>query len=180
MMINPLKIFLLLIAGSFIQCDKYVEWRKIKTWNERTKEFEKNAIEYTAVDSMPSIGKKQLPKFLAAYPKRDKYFVRLKPWDWLSEKEIYIPMKVNNKPSMVTYDFWSQEIYLDATGQITVTELVEIATNQYKDSEMDIPENLDKILINILESLVNDVKVIEFRDSKTALDKKVDKPISKQ
>jgi hypothetical protein len=118
--------------------------------------------------------------FLNSYKNRDKYFVRTKPWDWLNEKEIYLPMTIGEKPTMITLDFWSQEIYLDATGQITVAELVDLACKQYTDSNMDIPEELDKALIESLESLVNELHIVDFTDGRKQLPDEIELPISRQ
>jgi hypothetical protein len=106
---------------------------------------------------------------LQNYSNKDKYFVRLKPWDWLSEKEIYVTSILNDKPTMITMHFWSQEIYLNANGQITVTELFSIAEKQYLDCRMDVPKDLDLALIDSLEGLENELKIIEFIDKKTEL-----------
>jgi len=70
------------------------------------------------------------------YDKRDWYIARIKPWGWLNEREIYVAAKVGDRPKMITFNFWSQEIYLDANGQITVRELVEVAKQQYVDSNI--------------------------------------------
>jgi hypothetical protein len=119
-------------------------------------------------------------QYLKSYANKDKYFVRVKPWDWLNEKEIYIVTKMNDKPTMVTLDFWPQEVFLDATGQITVTELMEIVCNQYIASRIQIPKDIDKVLIDVLESLIHEVNLVEFRDEKTSLPHNMQKPLSKQ
>ena len=118
--------------------------------------------------------------FLTNYANRDKYFVRIKPWDWLNEKEIYVTDKVDGKPKMITFGFWSQEIYLDSNGQITVSELIDLTCKQYADSNLKVPVNIDKDIIEALESLVNNLKIVEFKNNKTPLPKEVDLPISKQ
>src|SRR5688572_9039134 len=118
--------------------------------------------------------------FIKDYPNRHKYFIRTKPWDWLNAKEIYLPTKVDGKPTMIMLDFWSQEVFLDASGQITVEGLVELTCRQYKESNMDIPEGLDKMLIETLESLVFELKVVEFLEVQKELSLELEKPISKQ
>lgn len=117
---------------------------------------------------------------LQNYRNKDKYFVRLKPWDWLSEKEIYVASVLNDKPTMITMHFWSQEIYLDATGQITVMELFSIAEKQYLDCRMDVPKDLDLALLDSLDRLENELKIIEFMDEKTELPIDLQIPMSKQ
>lgn len=81
---------------------------------------------------------------------------------------------------MVTMDFWPQEIFLDAEGQITVFELLDLAIQQYVDSDMEVPKNLDIILIDSLNELANELGVIEFVNSKTTLEYKLAVPMSKQ
>ena len=118
------------------------------------------------------------PDFIESYSNRDKYFARTKPWDWLNEKQIYVSDKVDGKPKMITFEFWPQEIYLDATGQITVRQLIEVAKQQYLDSNMRIPRNLDKIIIECLDSLVHELKIVEFSDNKITLRPEIEKPMS--
>ena len=117
---------------------------------------------------------------LDTYPNKDKYFIRIKPWDWLDKKQIYVASKINDEPTMITMEFWSQEIFLDADGQITVSQFIDIACKQYVDSKMPIPDKLDSVLIDLLEDLVNEVKFVEFRDGKTGLPENIRLPMSKQ
>jgi hypothetical protein len=117
--------------------------------------------------------------FLDAYARKAMYFVRIKRWDWLNEKQIYVADKIDGKPKMITMEFWAQEIYLDANGQITVEELILTACQQYKKSKMEIPPNIDKVLIDCLESLVFEEKIIAFKEKKTALPKNIELAISK-
>lgn len=118
--------------------------------------------------------------YLSTYVNKDKFFVRIAPWDWLNKKEIYVAFKIDDKPAMITMDFWPQEIFLDANGQITVAELISIACEQFIKSNIEIPKNVDEYLINELEKLVNKLQIVEFRDNKEALTEKVDIPMSKQ
>ena len=117
--------------------------------------------------------------FIESYPNRDKYFARTKPWDWLNEKEIYVAGKVDGKPKMITFEFWPQEIYLDANGKITVRQLIDVAKQQYLDSNMSIPKELDKIIIECLDSLVHELKIVEFSDNKINLRPEIEKPMSR-
>jgi len=116
---------------------------------------------------------------LESSPLKDKYFIRTKPWDWLNKEQIYVASKIEGKPTMITMEFWPQEIYLNADGQITVSELLQIAKKQYLDANMFIPDGLDSILISALESLVNELEIVEFRDVKTTLPSNIFLPISK-
>ncbi len=117
-------------------------------------------------------------EFICSYDNRDKYFIRTKPWDWLNEKEIYVTDKVDGSPKMLTFGFWSQEIYLDANGQITVTELINLVRKQYNDSNLTPPPNWDKDIIEALESLVFSLKIVDFKDAKTKLTKELELPLS--
>lgn len=116
--------------------------------------------------------------FIDNYPNRDKYIVRIKPWGWLNEKEIYVADKVDGKPKMITFDFWSQEIFLDANGQITVRQLIHTARQQFIDSKMSIPDNIEKELTEALDSLVSNLKIVEFSETKVNLRPELEKPMS--
>ena len=119
-------------------------------------------------------------EFINSYPNRDKYIVRTKSWDWLNEKEIVVTARVNDKLTMLTFEFWPQEIFLDANGQITVRDLIKIAKQQYIESNMSIPDNLDKELIEALESLIHEFKIVEFSEKKVTLLPGIEKPMSQQ
>lgn len=116
--------------------------------------------------------------FIQTYENKSMYFVRTSPWGWLNKEEIYIPKNIDGNPTMITLDFWSQEIYLDATGQITVSELIEVACKQYIASGMDIPEGIDQLLVESLESLIYDLKIVEFSKEKKQLPQNIKEPIS--
>ena len=100
--------------------------------------------------------------YLSNYVNKDKFFVRIAPWDWLNKKEIYVASKIDDKPAMITMDFRPQEIFLDANGQITVTELINIACEQFIKSNIEIPKNVDEYLIDELEKLVNHSKLLSL------------------
>lgn len=63
-------------------------------------------------------------------------------------------------------EFGAQEIFLNATGQISVMEMVKIAQQMYVDSKMQIPDELDSIIIDELEGMVSEIAIIEYKDSK--------------
>ncbi len=120
-------------------------------------------------------------KLLAVYPNKDKYPARTQTWDWLDEKQIYIPKKnTAGKISMNTMDFWLQEIFLDATGDKSIIEIFEKMKQQYSDSKMAIPKELDKILIDTIDTLSSELKYIELHDNPVLLDEKILLPMSKQ
>ncbi|MBB6498313.1 hypothetical protein [Pedobacter cryoconitis] len=123
-----------------------------------------------------------VPEFqaLEASLLKDKYFIRVKPWDWLNKKEIYVASKLNDRPTMITMDFWPQEIYLSADGQITVSEFIHIAAKKFIDNNHPAPEHLDAELIEQLEALVNEMKIVELKVARTDLNPIVVLPMSKQ
>lgn len=118
--------------------------------------------------------KRKAPASIAAYERRDWYFARTRSWGWLNEHEIFIV----DSSRMITCDAWSQEIFLDANGQITVAELFEIVKQQYVASHMDIPTELEQHLIEVLESLVYELKVVAFSATRKPLLPQFDAPIA--
>ncbi len=120
-------------------------------------------------------------KLFEQYSDKAKYPVRIQAWDWLNEKQIYIPKKdEEGKISMNTLDFWLQEIFLDSTGDKSVSEIFEIRKKQYLDSKMPIPKELDKILIDTIKTLAIDLKYIELHDQPVVLKDEILLPISQQ
>lgn len=111
---------------------------------------------------------------------KDKFFVRTKPWDWLTQKEIYVAAKLNDKPTMITMEFWPQQVYLFADGQITVSEFVHASANRFIVTNDPVPELLDAALIEQLEILVNEMEIVELRDVKTDLAPNIQLPLSQQ
>ncbi len=69
--------------------------------------------------------KKDVPEFefIKSYSEKNKYFVRTKKWNWLNAEQISLFEKdPYGKVSMVTLDYWHQEMFLDADGQKTIFE----------------------------------------------------------
>ncbi|MDT3403122.1 hypothetical protein [Mucilaginibacter terrae] len=118
--------------------------------------------------------------YLESYINKDKYFVRTAPWDWLTHNEIYVAGKIDGNPSMITMDFWPQELFLDADGQKTIKQLMPIIFKQLTNSKMKIPANTCEYIIGELERLVNELHIVEFRIEKVNLDPKLALPMSKQ
>jgi hypothetical protein len=50
---------------------------------------------------VPEIPKSEL---IEQSPFKDKYLIRLTPWDWLTKTEIYIMSHRDGKPAMITMD----------------------------------------------------------------------------
>eukprot|EP01133_Synstelium_polycarpum_P009304 gene9304-10910_t len=126
--------------------------------------------------------KVSMPVFesLEASTTKDMFFVRLKPWDWLTEKEIYVASKLNDRPTMITMEYWPQQIYLFANGQVTVSEFIHSMAKRFLDWNNPVPENFDRILLEEFEALVNEVKIVEFTDLKSDLPLEIELPMSRQ
>ncbi|OEJ98526.1 hypothetical protein A8C32_04785 [Flavivirga aquatica] len=127
--------------------------------------------------------KKELPefKFIKTYSEKDKYFSRTKKWDWLNSEQISLFEKsVNGKIKIITLDYWSQEMFLDADGQKTISNYLNILVKQFQNSKMEIPDDLDKFMIETLLSLKSDLNAIEFNNSPKKLKPEFKNPIKKQ
>ncbi|UTW61524.1 hypothetical protein KFE98_16120 [bacterium SCSIO 12741] len=81
---------------------------------------------------------------------------------------------------MTTLEFWSQEMFLDATGKTKIIDYLSILIKQFQDSGMDVPPDLDKFLIETLESMEKDLGIVKFVVKETNLESRYDKPISEQ
>ena len=126
---------------------------------------------------------KEIPNFnfINSYSKKDLYFSRIKKWDWLNHKQIFLAdNNSDGKVKMVTLDFWSQEMFLDLNGQKTVTEYLTVLINQFQESKMEIPVDLDEFMIETLESLNNDLNAIEFSNSPIKVAAEFENPLNKK
>jgi hypothetical protein len=126
---------------------------------------------------------KEIPNFsiINSYQKKDLYFSRSKKWDWLNDKQIFLADNDSyGKIKMVTLDFWSQEMFLDANGQKTVTEYLNVLINQFQKNKMEIPTDLDAFMIETLESLNNDLNAIEFSDFPLKITPEFDNSLTEQ
>lgn len=124
--------------------------------------------------------KKYLPEFefIKSYFDKEKYFVRIKKWNWLNPEQISLLEKDSDgKIKMTTLDYWSQEMFLDADGQKTILEYLDILIKQFRDSKMGIPSDLDKFMVETLLSLKTDLRAIEFIDSPTEIKVEYKNPI---
>lgn len=125
-------------------------------------------------DSIRRYFQKEKPEFksLQAFPHKDKYFYRVAPWDWLTDKHIHVYDPHN--PRVITMDDWPQLIFLDANGKLTVSEYVDYMAECYSST---IPKKLDETIIHELTALL-DMKLIEYSSTKKELDAKFQNPIS--
>ena len=117
---------------------------------------------------------RQRPEFNALKESviKDKYFFRVATWTWHNKNEITVIDP--HSPRVITMDAWPQIIFLDALGQLTVSQYIDLLSTKYFGK---IPDDLDKTVILFLDDLV-DLKIIEYSDSPTTLDAKVVNPIN--
>ncbi|WP_269236822.1 hypothetical protein [Flavobacterium flavigenum] len=109
---------------------------------------------------------------------KEKYFVRIKKWNWLNAEQISLFEKDSEgKIKMTTLDYWCQEMFLDADGQKTISEYLSILIKQFRDSKMEIPIDLDKFMVETLLSLKTDLSAIEFMDSPSEIESEYKSPI---
>lgn len=122
--------------------------------------------------------KKKVPDFqqIKTYPNREKYFARIKRWTWLDEERIYVMSKTESgQVRMITLDFWPQEIYLDATGDVMIKDFLNVLVKQYQDSDMQVPDELDLMMIENLE-ILKDEGLIVFSDDPIAVEEEILNP----
>lgn len=108
--------------------------------------------------------------FLASSTK-DKYFYRLMPFSKLNDGAVvaYDP----NAPRIITFDPWPQQIFLNATGLVTVHEFLNTMAGLYNGR---VPELLDRTIIDETERMVK-CNYIAFSDEQVTLDDKFMFPI---
>lgn len=94
---------------------------------------------------------------------KDKYFYRTSPWDWFQDGMIHI-FNIN-APRVVTMDPWPQLVYLESTGQQTVSEFIYATAALYSKKE-GVPSDLDINILDTLSSLVKDGLVILSSEKK--------------
>lgn len=106
--------------------------------------------------------KNKYPPFnlLTSFHKRNAYFTRTAEWGWLDNENIFITNPISSEVFRPTS--WSQDIFLNANGAMTVAEYIHAMAARYTDK---IPYDLDKIIIMELIKL-SEEKLIAFVDSK--------------
>lgn len=100
----------------------------------------------------------ELPEFkeLEESMFRNRYFIRIAMWDWMDSQTITVTDPQG--PRVFTMDAWLQTIFLEATGQMTVTEFTHSMAKKYG-STSSIPDGLDRTILTELQKLV-DLKVV--------------------
>lgn len=125
--------------------------------------------------------KVKIPEFniIKNYVNNEKYFIRIEKWDWLDSEQIFVAVKDDKgNAKMITMDFWDQEMFLDATGEIKIKDYLNKLIEQYLVSKMKIPKDLDEFMIKTLESLKNELNIIKFIDEKEKLKTEYKLPLS--
>jgi len=89
--------------------------------------------------------------FFLNHDLKDKYFYRTIQFRYLDDKGSIMAMD-NMSATVYTFDPWPQQIFLSATGQKTVYEFLIDMSKRYRGQ---VPELLDKTIIEELEKLVN-------------------------
>ncbi len=117
--------------------------------------------------------------FIESYSEKEQYFVRTKQWTWLNPEQISLLEKDDDgKIKMTTMDYWSQEMFLDADGQKTISEYLNVLIKQFQDSKMKIPSDLDNFMVETLLSLKTDLNAIEFTELPTEIKPEYKDPIT--
>ncbi len=123
---------------------------------------------------------KNIPEFefIKSYEFKDKYFSRIKKWTWIKQDQISLMEKdENGKIKMTTMEYWFQEMFLDADGQKTIAEYLNVLIEQFQKSKMDIPADLDVFMTETLWSLKTDLNAIDFTDRQVELEPEFKNPI---
>ena len=120
--------------------------------------------------------KPALPPFetLAAYPDKDKYFVRVAQWYEFRFNQSNIVVIDPHGPRMITMDPWPKTVFLNATGNRTVKEYIEYLAGQY---DGEVPAALDDTVLFELNKLVYDLKLIALTTEPQSPKPEHDKPL---
>ena len=103
---------------------------------------------------------------------KDKYFLRDAEWDLLNNDHIYVVDPFAS--SILTLDPWPEIIFLAAKGQMTIQEYIFYVANQYSG---EIPENLDKTILDQIQTLLS-YRVVRLSDMQEKLEPKFEHPKS--
>jgi len=119
--------------------------------------------------------------FIKSYEYKDKYFLRIKKWNWINSEQISLIEKgENGKIKTTTMEYWFQEMFLDADGQKTIIEYLEILIKQFQESKMEVPDDLDIFMTETLWSLKTELNAIEFADIPIELKTEHKKPLEEK
>lgn len=104
---------------------------------------------------------------------KQKYFVRIKKWDWLDEETI--TLIDDSSPKMITLEPMMQLVYLEADGQLTVQKFLDWLSQEYEADEL--PENFEEEMIGLLMFMAEN-GLIQFADEQVELDDEIKLPQS--
>jgi hypothetical protein len=107
---------------------------------------------------------------------KSKYFRRTEKWDWLSEEMIHV--FDSKSPRVITMDPWPQKIFLEALGQLTVSEYIYTVSKEYPKNQT--PKELDEVILEMLDSLINEEKIITLSDEPISLEKSILNPLTEK
>ncbi|SFM86156.1 hypothetical protein SAMN05428949_1081 [Chitinophaga sp. YR627] len=110
---------------------------------------------------------------LAIYVNKDKYFVRVAHFMEMNYYQSTITVTDPHGPRMITMDPWPETIFLNANGKLTVREYIEETARAYNGN---VPALLDKCIIEELEKLVFELRIIELTDVPNAIRPEFEKP----
>lgn len=116
--------------------------------------------------------KSKYPTFrlLWTFDKKDCYFVRNAEWGWLDKEHIFVTD--NRSLKTITLEEWPQLFFLNANGQMTVTEYVRYIADQYT---TDIPDTLDHTIVYGLLELASQ-QLIKFTHNKQIVPQEFEQP----
>lgn len=107
---------------------------------------------------------------------KNKYFHRTEKWDWLSKEMIHV--FDSKSPRMITMDPWPQKIFLEALGELTVSEYVDKVSKEYPKNQA--PKELDEVILDMLGSLINEEKIIALSDEPISIEKSILNPLTEE
>lgn len=107
---------------------------------------------------------------------KNRYFYRTEKWDWLTKEHIHV--LDSKSPRIITMDPWPQKIFLEALGQQTISDYVYNVAQEYPKNK--IPEELDDVILEMIESLLSEEKIISLSDKPVNLKPEILNPINEE
>ncbi len=93
-------------------------------------------------------------------------------------KELKV-LNSDHNPSVIPMTPWEEHVFMRAVGDMTVSQMIRDIEAQYKASQK-VPENLDKVLLDLLEVLIKDRRIIELSETPVTLPYYLSMPIHLQ
>ena len=122
-----------------------------------------------------------IPEFksMQDYKHREKFIGRNKKWTKLNEEDIMVFEKRGEQIHTHTLDYWFQRIFLKSDGKSTPETMLADFANEFKEHGNKIPNDLDEMVIEYVDSLLNELNFIDVSEQPFELDKDVQDPIEK-